>query len=140
MTAYVAGFMFSENGEEVALILKAKPEWQRGKLNGIGGKIETGELPIEAMVREFQEETGYKTDQIQWWPFATLGGADWTVHFFTTRGPVYELRSTTDERVTVVPWKHVDATVAIPNLTWLLPMARSINYEQAYSFHITEEY
>ncbi len=140
MTAYVAGFMFSPGGEEVALILKAKPEWQKSKLNGIGGKIEAGEPPIAAMVREFEEETGYKTDQIQWWPFATLSGADWTVHFFTTQGPVYELRSTTEERVTVVPWKHVDSTVAIPNLTWLLPLARSISHERAYAFHIQEEY
>jgi 8-oxo-dGTP diphosphatase len=132
--------MFSPDGEEVALILKAKPEWQKGKLNGIGGKIEAGELPIAAMVREFEEETGYKTDQIQWWPFATLAGADWTVHFFTTQGPVYELRSTTEERVTVVPWKHVDSTVAIPNLTWLLPMAKSISKERAYAFHSQEEY
>lgn len=140
MTSYVAGFMFSTDGEEVALILKLRPTWQAGKLNGIGGHIETGETPLAAIVREFEEETGLATSPIQWWPFATLAGDDFTVHFFTTQGPVYDLRSTTDERVTVVPWKHVDVTVAIPNLTWLLPMAKSVVHERASAFHVKEEY
>jgi 8-oxo-dGTP pyrophosphatase MutT (NUDIX family) len=30
---------------EVLLIEKQKPAWQRGKLNGVGGKIEPGENP-----------------------------------------------------------------------------------------------
>jgi hypothetical protein len=37
---YVCGFMFANDFTEVALIRKNKPEWQRGKLNGIGGKVE----------------------------------------------------------------------------------------------------
>jgi 8-oxo-dGTP diphosphatase len=37
---YVLGFMFSSDHSEVALIRKRKPEWQRGKLNGIGGKCD----------------------------------------------------------------------------------------------------
>ena len=55
---YVAGFCFSECGGRVALIRKLKPEWQRGLLNGIGGKMEPGESLHSAMVREFEEETG----------------------------------------------------------------------------------
>jgi hypothetical protein len=34
----VAGFLFRNNDTEVALIRKNKPDWQKGKLNGIGGK------------------------------------------------------------------------------------------------------
>ena len=37
---YVAGFMFSEDRRLVALIRKSKPEWQKGKLNGIGEKAQ----------------------------------------------------------------------------------------------------
>lgn len=58
MQEYVLGFMFDENLDYVALIEKQNPEWQRGKLNGIGGKVEIGETPFDAMVREFEEETG----------------------------------------------------------------------------------
>ena len=43
---YVAGFLFSRDGSLLALILKNKPDWQKGKLNAIGGKIEDGETPL----------------------------------------------------------------------------------------------
>jgi len=42
---YVAGFMFSPDLENVVLIEKQKPEWQKGKYNAVGGKIEDGETP-----------------------------------------------------------------------------------------------
>lgn len=56
---YVLGFMFNEAESKVILIFKNRPAWQAGKLNGIGGKIEEGETPIQAMNREFAEETGF---------------------------------------------------------------------------------
>ena len=49
MKKYVAGFMFSSDKSEVLLVEKMSPEWQRGLLNGIGGKIEGGETPLEAI-------------------------------------------------------------------------------------------
>ena len=55
MKEYVVGFMFSEE------ILKNKPDWQAGRLNGVGGKVEPNEYPDQAMVREFEEETGVRT-------------------------------------------------------------------------------
>jgi 8-oxo-dGTP pyrophosphatase MutT (NUDIX family) len=42
----------------VLLILKDRPEWQKGKFNLPGGKMEEGETPIEAAVRELKEEAG----------------------------------------------------------------------------------
>lgn len=69
--------MFDPRFHRVALIRKAKPEWQKGKLNGIGGKIEEGEGPFAAMVREFREETG--VDHRDWGTFAEMTGPDWSV-------------------------------------------------------------
>lgn len=43
---------------EVLLIHKDKPEWQAGRLNLPGGKVEPGELPIATAERELFEETG----------------------------------------------------------------------------------
>ena len=54
---YVAGFAFNMDGDRVLLVLKKKPAWQNGRLNAIGGKIEANESPLQAMVREFREET-----------------------------------------------------------------------------------
>jgi 8-oxo-dGTP diphosphatase len=58
MISYVVGFMFSEYCNEIALIKKKRPEWQKGRLNGIGGHIEKNEVPHDAMYREFEEEAG----------------------------------------------------------------------------------
>ncbi|PIE78988.1 MAG: hypothetical protein CSA15_05000, partial [Candidatus Delongbacteria bacterium] len=58
MNFYVNGFMYSEDEKKIVLIKKNTPEWQRGLFNGIGGSIEAGESPEEAIVREFEEETG----------------------------------------------------------------------------------
>jgi len=54
---YVVGFLFSEDQSRVLLVWKNRPAWQNGKLNGVGGKIEAGETPLQAMEREFKEET-----------------------------------------------------------------------------------
>lgn len=55
---YCLGLIFDPEFTRVLLIVKNRPCWQLNKLNGIGGKIETGESDLEAMNREFQEETG----------------------------------------------------------------------------------
>lgn len=53
----VVGFAFDDKLLNVALIKKKKPEWQKGYLNGVGGKVKDGEGYHEAMTREFEEET-----------------------------------------------------------------------------------
>lgn len=53
---FVVAYVFDEN-ENVLLIKKNRPTWQAGNYNGIGGKIEEGETPLVAMIREMKEET-----------------------------------------------------------------------------------
>lgn len=118
---YVAGFCFSENGKQVALIRKLKPEWQRGLLNGIGGKVEPGEEPCAAMVREFEEETGARVEG--WRSFCTATTEEDRLHFFTARGDLAALRSAEDEEVVTVDVADVPVLETIPNLRWLIPLA-----------------
>ena len=122
--AYVAGFLFDAEKSRVALIRKSKPAWQRGKLNGIGGKIEAGESAIEAMIREFREETGHTHEE--WRNFLEMGGPDWSVSFFAGVGDVDALQSAEPEET--VEWLYV-ITInpmredMIENLPWLIPLA-----------------
>jgi len=138
MTEYVAGFLFDR--DKVALVRKNRPSWQAGKFNGIGGHVETGENPINAMAREFEEETGYFTYAWEWYHFCTLSGEDWTVHFYYIGGDSSALRTTTDEEIVVIPVSEATTKNCIPNLTWLIPMAKSMVADRAKHFSITENY
>lgn len=42
--------------DSILLIEKQRPDWQKGRFNLVGGKIEEGETPKQAAIREFSEE------------------------------------------------------------------------------------
>ena len=140
LTEYVAGFAFE--GKNVALVVKNRPDWQKGKLNGIGGHIEMGETPLEAMKREFWEETGRDTELHSWNKFAVLSdGLTWRVHFFYSYQSLLEnLQTMTDEQIVVVPVNTVNVFNALPNLSWLMPMAAAMPFDRAKELHIWETY
>ena len=62
---YVLGFMFDENEHKVLLQI-SKCSWMNSRWNGIGVHIEEDELPIQALWREVNEETGIVTRCIDW--------------------------------------------------------------------------
>ena len=62
MKSYCLGFVFNRNLDKVYLIAKQAPAWQAGFWNCLGGKVEVGESPLEAMRREAVEEAGYSSD------------------------------------------------------------------------------
>lgn len=122
MNNMVCGMLITADLKRVALILKNRPGWQKGRLNGIGGHIESGETPMMAMIREFREETGVEIKR--WTHFCSLAGHDWNVEWYKSFG-YYDLKSTTDEKV---QWHTVEYVVSqnsivIPNVRWLLLMA-----------------
>lgn len=124
MIKYVAGFMFDQARSKVALIRKNRPAWQKGLLNGIGGKIDPGETPLMAMIREFREETGYQAPQ----PFrhyALIQSPEFTVDFFFTVGDLDQLKSITDEKIEITSLNeiHVLRKDLVENLPWLISLA-----------------
>ena len=128
---YVCGFCFSPDLDLVALIKKNKPDWQIDQLNGIGGKIEEGELPSQAMVREFREETGVTILEDDWKDLGVLKNDEWQVFFYFAVSPQIpdKLESLTDEEVMAVHVKNLNNLPVIPNLRWLIPMALDPNHQ-----------
>lgn len=129
---YVVGFMFSPDLRSVALIRKLKPAWQLGKLNGIGGKVEAGEQDINAMVREFDEETGVATQPGDWAMFLNMfggpsdpSGKDFDIAFYWTRGDLTRLRSVTEEGIEVIPVDFITHGNAefLDNIPWVVALA-----------------
>jgi 8-oxo-dGTP diphosphatase len=83
---YVLGFAVTEDGTLVALIKKNRgPVENIGKWNGLGGKVEFGEDPVDAMTREFREESGVEIVPDAWQQIAIMEGRDWYIDVFGVR-------------------------------------------------------
>ena len=121
---YVAGFLFSQDRGHVALIEKHYPEWQRGQLNGIGGKIEPSDAsPTAAMTREFEEETGVLVRR--WDLFCELRHRGNVIYFFRSFAdwPIGHISSSEAEMISAYPVSEVVDLNTLPNLRWLIPTA-----------------
>lgn len=121
---FVAGFLFSDDREWVALVEKITPEWQRGYLNGIGGKIEpTDDSPAAAMVREFEEETGVEISA--WDLFCEIKRRGDLTSFFRSfaQGPIEGISGREAEEIGAYPVSELAELNTLPNLRWLIPLA-----------------
>lgn len=123
MMRYVLGLPFSASGACVMLARKQRPEWQTGKLNGIGGKVEPGEEWADAMAREAHEETTMVGNP--WDHVATLAGSDFIMRIYACFDDInLRLRARTDEMLYPF-WTHdvMRAQDLIPNLRVFIPLA-----------------
>lgn len=140
---YVLGFMFSPDMERVVLIRKTKPEFQKGKLNGVGGKIEENETPIKAMIREFQVETGVSTKESDWiyyGKFSEFINSDAmysgiaVIHVFKCISSEGEnTQSLTEEFVANYKVSHINMLNLASSLNWIIPLMK---YEQKLLFDV----
>ncbi len=138
ITDYACGFLFWRG--DVLLVRKNRPPWQAGLLNGVGGHVEGGEALVDAVVREFREETGLETHTSAgvgspcWRDFARESAPTYRVHFYRAAVLDSELRPTVpkkNDRGETLLWVDFltllrDPTPNWPmvgNLRWLLPLA-----------------
>ncbi len=122
MDSFVLGFVFDKSGDDVLLIRKTHPKWQAGLFNGIGGHIDMGESPEEAMRRECTEEAGF--DAEEWDHVITFTCRGGTVFVFRAYSDaIYDAESKVLNRETlyVVPSENLPQD-AIHNLPWIIPM------------------
>ncbi len=117
---YVVGFAIDIILEEVLLIKKLKPDWQKGFLNGVGGKCKDGEQAHNAITREFREEIGMCITN--WRKFCVTKARDGEVHFFVAKVDKVDVGWPEDEQPVWVSYRPLPFMV-IDNLNWLIPMA-----------------
>lgn len=125
MKRYTVGFVFDSTMENVLLIHKTHPEWQKGKINGPGGKLEENETPHACVAREIQEETTLSIPPEKWTLVAEIENDQRVVQFFGAihHGKKEDARTSTEEKA---EWfaTHALPSNVIPNLTWLIPLCK----------------
>ena len=88
-----AVLLYAFSGNEVLMLNARGKDGMPGKWNGLGGKLDPGETPLQAAVREFDEEASCRTSPSQWkWSgqlyfpdFKPHKSEDWWVNVWTTR-------------------------------------------------------
>lgn len=142
MKDYTLGFMFSEDSSKVLLILKDRPEWQRDKLNGIGGKAEPkDELNLKVtQIREFKEKTGIGSSTEDWELFCIINGTEtesktgteigsqyriWCYKAFSDN--IYNAKRMETEQPEIIHVNNINKAHVLPNVNWLIPMALYTN-------------
>ncbi|PIR85729.1 hypothetical protein COU14_02770 [Candidatus Kaiserbacteria bacterium CG10_big_fil_rev_8_21_14_0_10_44_10] len=124
MKVFTVGLIFDSTLSEVVLMEKTHPEWQKGKLNGIGGKVEEGESVMECIVREVKEEAGVSSQSNDWIHFATLFEGVSKIEFFALKytGNKSEIKTLTDEKVSWYPVNNLPQNL-VAGIGWLVPLA-----------------
>jgi len=124
MTAYTLGFIFDQAFSRVLLMHKQRPDWQEGRLNGVGGKIEPGEQSLACIVREAREETGLQTAVKEWICVGEIKSDSYSVDVYARihKGEFLDASTVTDEEI---EWFDVNELpdAVLPNLHWLIPLA-----------------
>lgn len=121
----VLAFIFDSSLQKVLLIHKNRPEWQKGKLNGIGGKLNPKERKEAGITREVHEETNLVISK--WKYIGSLQNDKDLVYCFTTiyNNQLTDALTTTDEKIEWVAIDKLPLNVH-PNLTWLIPLCIDI--------------
>ena len=114
--------VFLKYKDEILLLNRNKPFWM-GCWNGVGGKIEKGESPVEAAIRETYEETGIKVDikndyyRVAWY---VRGDKD-------SLGGMYVFIHEVDKKIRT-PKRSVEGILDYKKIDWILnPMNSGIS-------------
>ena len=130
--SYVLGFAFDESLRHVVLLQKRKPAWAAGMWNGLGGKVEEGELGMNAMSREFNEECGVMIPPDRWKLMGAFQRQGWFVECFAVKtDEIFSARKMEAEDIKIYPVHEFLANTVLEESThsglecaWLVPYAR----------------
>lgn len=115
---------FSQN--TVLLVLKDKPEFQKGRFNLVGGKIEAGETPLEAAIRELKEESGLNPLSKELCVIMGKITGSWGEVHCVKIPVIFSKLNPRPEETEVVSWMDwpevCNSPLLMPNLKTIIPM------------------
>lgn len=118
MLKYTIGFI--KRGNEILMLNRNKAP-DMGKWNGIGGKFEEGETPLDCIIREAYEETGIRfreenllyTGAVTW--ESENGSAG--MYAFIYEVPIeFEYRSPIETQEGILCWKNIEWVCNLNNI------------------------
>lgn len=133
---------FIRRGSQILLLNRERASWM-GCWNGVGGKLEPGEIPRDSVMREMREETGIEPAElhfkgmITWSQNGAKAGGMYTYLAEVPEGFAYATPLKTDEGI--LDWKeigwilHEDNVGVAANLPRTLPAI--LQDERAYDHH-----
>lgn len=118
-------------GNFVLLIKKDHPADQVGKMNGIGGHVEEGESPLEAMRREATEEAGDFVGGLEWVKKGTvIWGRETVLHcFYADGGETPRFENKTSEKLSITPIRRLYGVDCVDDLDYLIPLCMASGLE-----------
>lgn len=139
MLKYTIGFI--KRGNEILLLNREASTWM-GSWNGVGGKLEAKETPLECILREVREETGIILENMQFKGIVTWkvdNQYDGGMYAFVGEVPVtheYQTPIKTDEGI--LDWKKIDwifhpENTGVANLQYFLE--EMLQDEENYEHH-----
>ncbi|MCK7488142.1 MAG: 8-oxo-dGTP diphosphatase [Bacillus subtilis] len=127
MFAYTLGFL--RRGDELLMLNRQKKPW-KGAWNGVGGKIDASETPLQCIIREIAEETGIRVAAEQvadkgvltWTNFEAIGTG---LHLFLIDlPPDFPYETPIKTREGILDWKSISWICDLENQG----VARNIPY------------
>jgi len=121
---YTPGFIFDSDLNKVLLVHKQKPDWQKGKINGIGGKYEGSETPEECIARETHEESTLDIRKELWVYVGTMHQTVGDVGILAAKytGSANDAVKNDHEDIEWFDVSYLPSNV-ISNLRWLVPLS-----------------
>lgn len=118
MIAYTLGFVI--RGDEILMLNREKSPW-KGAWNGVGGKLQTHETPLECIRRELLEETGIEANLedfedkglLTWNDFEAIGNG--LRIFFLRVDDECLLITPRKTKEGILDWKKIDWIVDLKN-------------------------
>ncbi|WP_047982800.1 NUDIX hydrolase [Ornithinibacillus californiensis] len=142
MLKYTIGFI--KRGDEILLLNREASTWM-GSWNGVGGKLEANETPMECILREVREETGIILENMQFKGIVTWkvdDQYDGGMYAFVGEAPeIYEYSTPIKTDEGILDWKTIDwifhpENTGVANLQYFLAemLQDEENYEHQFIY------